>query len=123
MDEERSLIVIDNVANGFDIYGLEQSAKGSKFKFVRTLEVGKPSKTYAKSVVFANGSQAVIAGSDHGIVYIFDRQSGRVLKKIHPFEKRGVETISVSQWPLVPTFLNILLIPSRQVHDEAMDPF
>ncbi len=96
MDEDRSLIVIDNVANGFDIYGLEQSTKGSKFKFVRTLEVGKPSKTYAKSVVFANGSQAVIAGSDHGKVYIFDRKSGRVLKKITHANSGGVETVSVS---------------------------
>ncbi|KJA15064.1 hypothetical protein HYPSUDRAFT_208188 [Hypholoma sublateritium FD-334 SS-4] len=95
MDEERSLIVIDNVASGFDIYGLEQSAKGAKFKFVRMLEVGKPSKTYAKSVVFANASQAVIAGSDHGKVYIFDRKSGRVLKKITHSKSGGVETIAV----------------------------
>ncbi len=96
MDEDRSLIAIDNVASGFDLYGLEQSSQGAKFKFIRTLEVGKPSKTYAKSVVFANGSQAVVTGSDHGKVYIFDRRSGRVIKKITHSKSGGVETVSVS---------------------------
>lgn len=92
MDTERSLIAVDNVATGFDLYKIVNGDK----KFVRTLEVGKPSKTYAKSVVFGNGSRAVVAGSDHGKVYIFDRMSGVVLKKITHSKNGGVETVSVS---------------------------
>lgn len=92
MDTERSLIAVDNVATGFDLYKIVNGDK----KFVRTLEVGKPSKTYAKSVIFGNGSRAVITGSDHGKVYIFDRGSGCVLKKISHSKNGGVETVSVS---------------------------
>lgn len=92
MDAERSIIVVDNVATGFDLYKIVNGEK----KFVRTLEVGKPSKTYAKSVVFGNGSRAVITGSDHRKVYIFDRVSGCVLKKMAHSKGGGVETVSVS---------------------------
>ncbi|KJA13417.1 hypothetical protein HYPSUDRAFT_209558 [Hypholoma sublateritium FD-334 SS-4] len=88
VDIERSICVVDNVANGFDIYRLDTGG------FLRTLEVGKPTKTYAKGVVFANLSNAIIAGSDHGRIYIFDRKSGLVLAKIKHSRTGGVETIS-----------------------------
>ncbi|KJA13352.1 hypothetical protein HYPSUDRAFT_59954 [Hypholoma sublateritium FD-334 SS-4] len=95
VDIGRNICVIDNVANGFDIHRLDRDAG----TFVRTLEVGKPTKTYAKGVVFANESHAVIAGSDHGRVYIFDRKSGLILAKIKHSKMGGVETISAHDNP------------------------
>ncbi len=112
MDTERGLIVVDNIATGFDLYKV---VKGDK-KFVRTLEVGKPSKTYAKSVVFGNGSRAVITGSDHGKVYIFDRASGSLLKKMTHSKNGGVETICVSRSSVQALFLRLNW--TQQVHDE-----
>ncbi|KJA19787.1 hypothetical protein HYPSUDRAFT_204366 [Hypholoma sublateritium FD-334 SS-4] len=88
VDIERRICVVDNVATGFDIHKLDTGG------FLRTLEVGKPTKTYAKGVVFANASNAVIAGSDHGRVYIFDRKSGHILKRIKHSRTGGAETIS-----------------------------
>ena len=102
MDVERGICVIDNVSDGFDIHRLDRD-NGT---FIRTLEVGKPTKTYAKGVVFANGSHAVIAGSDHGRVYIFDRKSGLLLTKIKHSKTGGVETISVCHF-LYKYFLNL----------------
>lgn len=109
MDIERSICVVDNVANGFDVYRLDTGG------FLRTLEVGKPTKTYAKGVVFANVSNAIIAGSDHGRVYIFDRKSGLVLAKIKHSRAGGVETISVRAF-LEKCFTNLW---GLQAHDDV----
>lgn len=89
MDIDRKQCVIDNVNVGFDIYEIDTG------DFVRALEVGKPFKTFGKGVAFANGNNAVIGGSDHGMVYIFDRESGTILKKIRHSKTGGVETIAV----------------------------
>lgn len=83
VDIERNICVVDNVARGFNIYTLDTGS------FVRTLEVGLPTKTYGKGIVFANGFRAVVAGSDHGQVYIFNHKSGAVLKKIYHSKSGG----------------------------------
>lgn len=103
VDIERNICVVDNVARGFDIYALDTGS------FIRTLEVGLLTKTYGKGVVFANRSQAVIAGSDHGQVYIFDRKAGTVLMKLKRSKSGGVETVTVSNSYLA--FL-VSLLPS-----------
>lgn len=62
---------------------------------VRTLETGRAKKTFPKGVAFANNSRAVVGGSDHGLVYIFERKTGKVLDKLRHSKNGGVETISV----------------------------
>jgi hypothetical protein len=81
--------VIDNVSNGFDIYRLDSG------QFVRTLVTREPIKTYPKGVAFANNCQAIIGGSDHGYVYIFERKSGCILGKLAHARNDGVQTIEV----------------------------
>lgn len=90
VDLERRLCVVDNVGNGFDIYKVDSC------KFVKTLTIGDPNKTYPKGVVFADNSHAIIGGSDHGQAYIFDRKTGKVLHKLKHAKKGGAETIAVS---------------------------
>ena len=85
---EHRLCVIDNVNNGFDIYKIDSG------NFVRTLITRDPIKTYPKGVAFANHSQAIVGGSDHGLVYIFERKSGRVITTLR-HGKEGVQTIAV----------------------------
>ena len=70
---DHRICVIDNVSNGFDIYRLDSG------HFIRTLVTREPIRTYPKGVAFANNCQAIIGGSDHGYVYIFERKSGRIL--------------------------------------------
>jgi hypothetical protein len=89
IDLEHRLCVVDNVGNGFDIYKMDSG------HFVRTLVTREPIKTYPKGVAFANHCQAVVAGSDHGQVYIFNRKTGRIIKSLK-HGKRGVQTIAVS---------------------------
>jgi hypothetical protein len=80
---------MDNVSNGFDIYKLECGT------FVKTLVTKEAVKTYPKGVAFADKSRLVIGGSDPGLVYIFERKTGRVLKKLKHTRGGGVETIGV----------------------------
>jgi hypothetical protein len=56
----------------------------------------EPIKTYPKGVAFANHCQAVVAGSDHGQVYIFNRKTGRIIKNLKHGKRDGVQTIDVS---------------------------
>lgn len=90
MDIENDLCVVDNVGDGFDIYTINSG------KFVRNLSAREPTKTYPKGVAFANRSQAVVGGSDHGIVYIFESKSGHIITTLEHAQNGGVETIAVS---------------------------
>jgi len=90
VDIEHRLCVIDNVNNGFDIYKIDSR------NFVRTLITRDPIKTYPKGVAFANHSQAIVGGSDHGLVYIFERKSGRVITTLRHGKAEGVQTVTVS---------------------------
>ncbi|KDR78697.1 hypothetical protein GALMADRAFT_137715 [Galerina marginata CBS 339.88] len=90
VDLERRLCVIDNVGNGFDIYKVDTGS------FVRTLSTGDPLKTHPKGVAFVDRSHAIVGGSDHGQVYVFDRKTGKVLRKLKHSRQGGAETIAVS---------------------------
>lgn len=89
VDLERRLCVVDNVGDGFDIYKLDSGS------FVTSLSTKDPLKTYPKGVVFAARSYAVIGGSDHGRVYIFERKTGKIINTLTHARKGGVETIAV----------------------------
>lgn len=81
--------MVDNVGNGFDLYTIDSG------HFQRTLRTREAQKTFPKGVVFANNGNAVIGGSDHGLLYIFDVQTGDVLRTISHCKDGGVETIAV----------------------------
>jgi PQQ enzyme repeat len=89
VDLEHRLCVVDNVGSGFDLYKVDSG------NFVRTLSTGDPLKTYPKGVAFVDNSHAIIGGSDHGRVYIFDRKTGKVLHTLKHAKKGGAETIAV----------------------------
>ncbi len=81
--------MIDNVANGFDIYKMDSG------NFVRTLVTRDPIKMYPKGVAFANRCQAVVGGSDHGLVYLFERKSGSIITTLRHAKEGGIQTIEV----------------------------
>ena len=81
--------MVDNVGNGFDIYKMDSGV------FVRSLPTRAPIKTFPKGVTFANDSHAVVGGSDHGRVYVFERKTGKVLAVLKHARAGGVESIAV----------------------------
>lgn len=89
IDLKHRTFIVDNVSNGFDLYKLDTG------HFLRTLVTKDPIKTYPKGVAFANKCQAVVGGSDHGHVYIFERKTGKVIQTIKHARDGGVQTIAV----------------------------
>jgi len=80
---------VDNAGNGFDLYQLETGS------FIRNFTTGTPKKTYPRGVAFAGRARAIIGGSDHGKVYIFERKTGDVIKILTHAKVGGVETVAV----------------------------
>ncbi|KAF8953888.1 hypothetical protein BDZ97DRAFT_1929269, partial [Flammula alnicola] len=101
VDIDRKICVVDNVFNGFDVYKMDSG------NFVKTLITKEAEKTYPKGVAFADKSHLIVGGSDHGVAYIFERKTGKVLKRLKHAKKGGVETIGVrSSFNILPPFNN-----------------
>ena len=59
-----------------------------------------------KQVVFCEDHKAVVGGSDHGHVYVFDRRSGQTLDKLPHDDKGMVQTIAVGKVLQIPAESN-----------------
>jgi len=91
VDLSKRMVVVDNVSDGMDIYNLDTAEYMATFLTKRT-----SAKVFPKTVAFANQSRAVVGGSDHGIVYIFDRKTSHVIHSLEYAKQGGVETLAVS---------------------------
>ena len=85
----RNQFVVDNAHDGFDLHQIEDGA------YVRTFKTGPATTRKPKQVFFAENSQVVVGGSDHGAVYVFDRKSGSKLDVLRHSEKGLVQIITV----------------------------
>ncbi|KAF8580039.1 hypothetical protein K439DRAFT_1620104 [Ramaria rubella] len=84
--------VVDNATNGFDIHQLDNGAH------IRTLPTGIPKKRVLEQVTFREDSQIIVRGSDHGIVYLFERESGRLITTLnHSADKGLVQTVATHE--------------------------
>ena len=87
--DRRNLFVIDNYENGFDLYKLDDC------KWLRTYATGTALVRKPKQVSFGEQGRAIVGGTDHGVVYVFDRKTVRELDVL-PHAKGGmVQTITV----------------------------
>jgi len=83
-------LLVDNMADGFDLYSANRLAP------IRSFPV-RSTKKFIKSGVFAEGGRAVVCGSDHGKVYVFaiaDVQPKQEL--VHGHRKQMIQTVLVS---------------------------
>ncbi|KAF8580837.1 hypothetical protein K439DRAFT_1619506 [Ramaria rubella] len=80
--------IVDNATDGFDIHQLNNGAH------IRTLPTGIPKKRVPKQVTFGEDSQIIVRGSHHGIVYLFERESGRLITTLNYSANKGlVQTV------------------------------
>ncbi|KAE9385590.1 hypothetical protein BT96DRAFT_949731 [Gymnopus androsaceus JB14] len=94
-------LIIDNVAQGIAVFKLLTTDRLKTFDVPFTT-------SRLRSVAFHDGNSAIITGSDHGKVYIFDRRTGDVIDKIDirivdwvqsvaTMEKNGVPLIFIGR--------------------------
>jgi hypothetical protein len=72
---------------------------------IRAFPTNRPKMTVPKQVAFAEDSKVVVGGSDHGVLYVFDRRSGSRLDVLRHASEGLVQTITVMRplytpiWP------------------------
>ena len=81
--------MIDSVYDGFKICNIADG------EHIRTLCTRRATITNPKVVKFCDGSRMVVGGSDHGLVYIFDTSTGKVLDKLQHALNGPSEIIAV----------------------------
>ncbi|KAG1725150.1 uncharacterized protein EDB91DRAFT_1062420, partial [Suillus paluster] len=90
---KQGIFVMDNATDSFTLYRLEGDSEP-----VRTFATAVPSMSVPKQVAFGEEGKVVVGGSDNGLVYVFDRKTGQILKTLHHADTDVglVQTISVS---------------------------
>lgn len=80
--------MVDNTEDGFSIIGLSTAS----------LILALPSKVtrrVPKQVVWADSHKAVIGGSDHGKIYVYDAETAKVMTALHHDKDGLVQSVAV----------------------------
>ena len=75
-----------------DGFNLHQLHNGT---FLRAFRTGTPIKGVPKQVAFGEDTGVIVGGSDHGVVYIFDRKTGSILDVLAHVDDELVQTVTV----------------------------
>ncbi|KAF8578669.1 hypothetical protein K439DRAFT_1621132 [Ramaria rubella] len=79
--------VVDNATNGFDVHQLDNGLHLTNWD---------SKKRVLKQVNFGEDSQIIVRGSDNGIVYLFERESGRLITTLNHSANKGlVQTVAL----------------------------
>ncbi|KAJ7437531.1 WD40-repeat-containing domain protein [Mycena latifolia] len=95
VDTRRGAVCIDDTESGAILYRLDDHQRIKTFPIPRTKEK-RP-----RQVRFVDDSKAIVIGSDHGIVYIFDRCNAEIIDKLMLKGEDWVQTIAVRNHALV----------------------
>ena len=79
---------IDDPSEGIALYHIVDGAK------VKTLPVSTMKTLWPRQVAFTQDSKIVMSGSNHGIVYVFERRDGSI-SKLTTEGTAWVQTITV----------------------------
>jgi hypothetical protein len=74
-------------------FGLHKLSDGT---YVRGYPTQVQGRAFVKSVRFLENCSAIVGGSDHGSVYVFDKDTGTVLDKLHHADSGLVQVVTVS---------------------------
>jgi hypothetical protein len=80
---------LDDPLQGVGLYRLDSGAR------IRTYPVAAKKTPRPRQVTFAEDCSVILSGSDHGIVYIFDRRSGHTVDMLKAGDNR-VQAMTVS---------------------------
>lgn len=62
---------------------------------IREFPYSKPTKRWPKQVAYGENDSILVGGSDHGLVYVYDKQIGYPLDLLRHADKGWVQTITV----------------------------
>ncbi|KAJ7719524.1 WD40-repeat-containing domain protein, partial [Mycena maculata] len=88
VDTRRMTVCIDDTEHGAILYRLDDHQR------VKTFPVPVTQAKRPRQVRFLDDSRAIVIGSDHGIVYIFDRRTGDIIDKLAVRGESWVQTLA-----------------------------
>ncbi|KAJ7893594.1 hypothetical protein B0H13DRAFT_2339624 [Mycena leptocephala] len=92
------IICLDDPAAGLTLFHLADQTKARVFEIPREREL----EMRARHVRFAESGWAVISGSDHGVVYVFETRTGNILQKLEIGALQWVQAIATAEIDGVP---------------------
>ncbi|KAJ3979681.1 hypothetical protein F5890DRAFT_1634821 [Lentinula detonsa] len=95
MNVKEDTLIIDDVSQGVAVFKLSTTDR------LRTFNVPLATRRL-RSVAFHDGNSAIISGSDHGKIYIFDRRTGDVIDTIDIGIKDWVQSVASTERNGVP---------------------
>jgi hypothetical protein len=87
--EKDDLLVVDNMISGFSLHKLSDGA------YIRGYPTQVSGRAFIKAVNFLENSRVVVGGSDHGIVYLFDRDTGETIDTLRHADGGLVQILAV----------------------------
>ncbi|KAJ7057420.1 WD40-repeat-containing domain protein, partial [Mycena amicta] len=90
VDVRKGVLCMDDPSSGTNLYRLEDRS------LVKTFSVKVTKKYRPRQVDFSDECRFIISGSDHGVVYIFDRRSGEIVDELRVDPHEWVQTVAVS---------------------------
>jgi hypothetical protein len=109
VNTKKGVFCIDDSAQGVGLYRLETGAR------IRTFPVAITKTTRPRQIDLAEDCSVIISGSDHGIVYAFDRRTGDTIDQIQIHPGDWVQTVKATEINNVPV---VLAARSRDVDSE-----
>ncbi|KAL0570621.1 hypothetical protein V5O48_011338 [Marasmius crinis-equi] len=93
-------IALDDTSQGIALYKLSTHTR------VRTLQVpAKRDIRRSRNVGFVDGNNSVVSGSDHGVVYVFDRRGGTIVDELYIGVDDWVQAVVTTDVDGVPTII------------------
>ena len=93
---DRTRLLVDNLAKGFDLYDFPQSSPSDSFNIPRE-------RAFVQEGIFLEDETTIACGSDHGHIYTFSVGTTKCLQKIrHGSQKSLVQVLTVcTSFPLL----------------------
>ncbi|KAJ7256867.1 WD40-repeat-containing domain protein [Mycena haematopus] len=97
LDTRKGVLCMDDPSLGANLYRLEDH------KRVKTFPVAVTKQKRLRQVDFGDECKSIVSGSDHGIVYVFDRRSGDIVDELKVDPREWVQTVAAADCAGVPT--------------------
>ncbi|KAJ7924675.1 WD40-repeat-containing domain protein [Mycena leptocephala] len=90
LDVRKGVLCMDEPSSGTNLYHLEDHTH------VKTFPVAVTKQTRLRQVDFLDECKFIVSGSDHGIVYVFDRRSGDIVDELRVDPREWVQTVAAA---------------------------
>ncbi|KAJ7242228.1 WD40-repeat-containing domain protein, partial [Mycena rebaudengoi] len=88
VNQRKGVFCIDDPFQGAALYRLDECRRVKTFGITMTKTFGRP-----RQVCFADDCTAIVSGSDHGIIYVFDRRTGEVIDRLRVDDQDWAQTV------------------------------